>query len=408
MEQLKSRVSETSQKITACGYEAGNGMTRLLYTEEWLTAQNLLLSMFEQSGFQAYSDDVGNVYGRLEGTEFPHQVIMSGSHIDTVVNGGNLDGQFGIEAAFIAMQYLKDKHGSPLRTLEVVSLAEEEGSRFPYVFWGSKNIVGIANNDDVVNLTDNNGVGFVDAMQQCGFNFATERTVRKDIKAFIELHIEQGKVLETEGKHLGVVTSIAGQRRYNITLKGEANHAGTTPMGYRKDTVYAFSKICCQSIDKAKAEGDPLVLTFGKVVPKPNTVNVVPGEILFTMDCRHTDKNTLVNISNGIVADIQRICAEMEIECEVDLWMDEDPIPMDPKLVDLIDTTLASKGVNYMRMHSGAGHDAQVFAPRVPTGMLFIPSIAGISHNPAERTELDDLAAGVEALIDVLYALAYK
>ncbi|MDF2152983.1 allantoate deiminase [Vibrio sp. CAU 1672] len=408
METLTKKVEETSKKITQFGYQPGAGMTRLLYSKEWLDAQNTLLDMFEQSGLQAYSDDVGNIYGRLEGTEQPDHVIMSGSHIDTVVNGGNLDGQFGIEAAFLALQYLKDNYGSPRRTLEVVSLAEEEGSRFPYVFWGSKNIVGIAENNDVKDLTDSEGVNFVDAMQQCGFDFATDKTVRKDIKAFIELHIEQGKVLETEGKSLGVVTSIAGQRRYNITLKGEANHAGTTPMGYRKDTVYAFSKICSQSIDKAKAEGDPLVLTFGKVVPKPNTVNVVPGDILFTMDCRHTDKETLISFSNQIIADMQRICSEMEIECEVDLWMDEEPIPMDPALVDLIENTLAENKANYKRMHSGAGHDSQIFAPRIPTGMIFIPSIAGISHNPAEKTDLDDLAAGVKALIDVLYELAYK
>ena len=408
MENLKKKITETSAKITKFGYQQDAGMTRQLYSNEWLGAQNTLMSLFEKSGFLAYSDDIGNVYGRLEGSEFPEQVIMSGSHIDTVVNGGNLDGQFGIEAAFIAMQYLKDKHGSPRRTLEVVSLAEEEGSRFPYVFWGSKNVLGLANNDDVKNIKDNEGINFVDAMRQCGFDFATEKTVRKDITAFIELHIEQGKVLETEGKHLGVVTSITGQRRYNVMLKGEANHAGTTPMGYRKDTVYAFSKICTQSIEKAQQEGDPLVLTFGKVVPKPNTVNVVPGDILFTIDCRHTDKETLVRFSDQVVADILTICNDMGIECDVDLWMDEDPIPMDPSLVTLMEDTLRDKGANYKLMHSGAGHDSQIFAPRVPTGMLFIPSIKGISHNPAEQTDINDLAEGVKALIDVLYELAYK
>ena len=408
MEDLKKKITETSAEITKFGYQQDAGMTRQLYSNEWLGAQNTLMSLFEKSGFLAYSDDIGNVYGRLEGSEFPEQVIMSGSHIDTVVNGGNLDGQFGIEAAFIAMQYLKDKHGSPRRTLEVVSLAEEEGSRFPYVFWGSKNVLGLANNDDVKNIKDNEGINFVDAMRQCGFDFATEKTVRKDITAFIELHIEQGKVLETEGKHLGVVTSITGQRRYNVRLKGEANHAGTTPMGYRKDTVYAFSKICSQSIEKAQQEGDPLVLTFGKMAPKPNTVNVVPGDILFTIDCRHTDKETLVRFSEQVVADIFTICNDMGIECDVDLWMDEDPTPMDPSLVTLMEDTLRDKGANYKLMHSGAGHDSQIFAPRVPTGMLFIPSIKGVSHNPAEQTDINDLAEGVKALIDVLYELAYK
>ncbi|BBM63957.1 Zn-dependent hydrolase [Vibrio alfacsensis] len=408
MELIKEQVTSVSNEITKFGYTDGQGMTRLLYTSEWLSAQKKLLEIFEKNGLQVYSDDIGNAYGRLEGTEFPNEVILSGSHIDTVVNGGNLDGQYGIEAAFIAINYLKNKHGSPRRTLEVISLVEEEGSRFPYVFWGSKNIVGLAKNEDVMDLVDKQGVRFVDAMRGCGFDFASKKTVRKDIKAFIELHIEQGKVLETEGKQLGVVTGIVGQRRYDITLKGEANHAGTTPMGYRKDTVYAFSKICSQSIEKAQLHGDPLVLTFGKVEPKPNTVNVVPGEILFTMDCRHTDKEQLVNFSDEIVGDIKRIAEEMGMECDIDLWMDESPVPMDSSLIDLIDTTCAQNGANYRVMHSGAGHDAQIFAPVVPTGMIFVPSIGGISHNPAEKTDLDELCAGVKALADVLYELAYK
>lgn len=408
MEHLSHSVENISREITSFGYSSGKGMTRLLYTESWLGAQNKLLEIFKSSGLNARFDEVGNLYGRLEGTEFPDEVIMSGSHIDTVVNGGNLDGQFGIEAAYIAIDYLNKKYGKPRRTLEVVSMAEEEGSRFPYVFWGSKNIFGIANQADVQGIKDNKGVGFVDAMRECGFDFAGANTQRKDIKTFVELHIEQGKVLETEGKSIGLVTSIVGQRRYNITLHGEANHAGTTPMSYRKDTVYAFSKICSQSIDKARALGDPLVLTFGKVEPKPNTVNVVPGDILFTMDCRHTDKEALVAFSDSIIADIETLTAEMGIACEVDLWMDEDPIPMDPQVTDLIDSALAKSGANYRRMHSGAGHDAQIFAPRVPTGMIFIPSIAGISHNPAEETQLKDRVQGVEALINVLYELAYK
>lgn len=408
MELIKEQVSLISNEITKFGYNEGQGVTRLLYTPEWLGAQNKLLEIFEQNGLQVYTDDIGNAYGRLEGTDLANEVILSGSHIDTVANGGNLDGQFGVEAAFIAINYLKNKFGSPRRTLEVVSLAEEEGSRFPYVFWGSKNIVGLARNEDVVDLKDKQGVTFVDAMHECGFDFASPSSIRKDIKAFIELHIEQGKVLEVEDQQLGVVTSIVGQRRYNIRLKGEANHAGTTPMGYRKDTVYAFSKICSQSIDKAQLHGDPLVLTFGKVEPKPNTVNVVPGEVLFTIDCRHTDKEQLVKFSDEIVEDIQHIAQDMGMECEIDLWMDESPVPMDARLVDLIETTCAQNGANYRMMHSGAGHDSQIFAPIVPTGMLFVPSVGGISHNPAERTQLNDLAAGVKALADVLYELAYN
>ncbi|MGL4859170.1 MAG: hydantoinase/carbamoylase family amidase, partial [Enterobacteriaceae bacterium] len=214
--------------------------------------------------------------------------------------------------------------------------------------------------------------------------------------------------LETLNKQLGVVTSIAGQKRYTITLKGEANHAGTTPMGYRRDTVYAFSRICYESIAKANAKGDPLVLTFGRVEPKPNTVNVVPGEVVFSMDCRHTDSQVLHDFTHEIEQDIQRIAGEMGISAEINLWMDETPIPMDPALVRKVEQILHDNQIDYHVMHSGAGHDSQIIAPRASTMMLFVPSIAGISHNPAEETAIEDLAAGINALIHVLYQLAYQ
>lgn len=408
MKNVQQEIGETSGWLSKIGADPSGGMTRLLYTPEWVEAQQALKQAFETAGLATSFDAVGNLSGRLQGHKYPDQVILSGSHIDTVVNGGNLDGQFGIEAAYLAIKHLKETHGTPLRTLEVISLAEEEGSRFPYVFWGSKNIVGTARPEDVRNIRDAKGINFVDAMHKAGFDFRrNDQPLRQDIAAFVELHIEQGKVLETEGKTIGVVTSIVGQRRYDIKLRGEANHAGTTPMGYRKDTVYAFSRICCESIAKAKAEGDPLVLTFGKVEPKPNTVNVVPGFTHFTLDCRHTDQVTLLRFTQEIEADIRHICREMDIEVEIDLWMDEAPIPMDNQLVACVNHLCESDQMNYRMMHSGAGHDSQIFAPHVPTVMMFVPSIAGISHNPAEKTHLADLVEGVKILEKTLYQLAY-
>lgn len=402
-------VSDSVSWLSGIGGTPEGGTTRLLYTPEWLDAQNQLREKIESAGMTSYFDDIGNLYGRIEGSKYKDHVIMSGSHIDTVVNGGKLDGQFGVLAAYLAIKYLIQTYGAPLKTLEMVSLAEEEGSRFPYVFWGSKNILGLAKREDVGDISDAKGVKFVDAMTQCGFKFRDESLpVRKDIKAFVELHIEQGSVLEREGQQIGVVTSIVGQRRYTIKLSGQANHAGTTPMSYRKDTVYAFSRICCQTIEKAVAYGDPLVVTFGRVEPKPNTVNVVPGATLFTMDCRHTDRNQLVEFTTGIETDMRRIAAQMGIDIDVDLWMDEDPVPMDNGLVNLLKGICEDEKLNYRMMHSGAGHDSQIFAPTIPTAMLFVPSIDGISHNPAENTLTEDLTEGVKALTHALYKLAYQ
>lgn len=287
-------------------------------------------------------------------------------------------------------------------------MAEEEGSRFPTVFWGSKNFVGIADNDEVKDIADAEGESFVAEMQRQGFNFKPAQTRRDDIKAFVEEHIEQGNILEMEHKQIGVVTSIAGQRRYDITLKGEANHAGTTPLGYRHDAVYGMSKMISKALDKAHEIGDPLVLTFGKVVPKPNTVNVVPGEVLFTMDCRHTDADFLVQFSTEIEDMMKEIAQEMGLEINIDLWMDEVPVPMDKNIVATVEQKAQDGNYNYRVMHSGAGHDSQIIAPVYPTAMIFVPSINGISHNPAEATNFEDLVVGVKLLADTLYELAYK
>ena len=401
-----AEVRQTLEWLSSISDEAGPGTTRLLYSPSWLTAQMALKEKFESLGMECRFDAVGNLFGTLVGSESPERKIATGSHVDTVVRGGKLDGQLGIFGGYLAVKHLLETYGRPKKSLEIISMAEEEGSRFPYVFWGSKNIFGLARPEDVANLKDGQGVGFVDAMRGCGFDFGDGK-VKNDLDAFIELHIEQGNFLEEENTTVGVVNSIVGQKRYNITLRGEANHAGTTLMRYRKDTVECLSRIVVHCLDKAKAAGDPLVLTFGKVVPKPNTVNVVPGETLFTMDCRHTDAAFLQAFTAELEADMKAIAAKAGIDIEIDNWMNEKPVSMDANVVSIIERVCRDRQLNYKVMHSGAGHDSQIFAPRVPTGMIFVPSIKGISHNPAEDTKLEDLCEGIKALAYTLHELAY-
>lgn len=178
-------------------------------------------------------------------------------------------------------------------------------------------------------------------------------------------------------------------------------------MGYRKDTVYCFSKIVSEAIDRAKKAGDPLVLTFGRVEPKPNTVNVVPGETIFSMDCRHTDEQFLKDFTEELEAFMKETAEAMEIAIDINRWMDEAPVPMDEEIVTVIENVVKEQGFKYRIMHSGAGHDSQIIAPHYPTAMIFVPSIKGISHNPAEETKLEDLVEGVKALAESLYKLAY-
>lgn len=276
------------------------------------------------------------------------------------------------------------------------------------MFWGSKNLVGSVPASDLKDVVDNDGISFTEAMTEAGFGLRTSAASALDhVRSFVELHIEQGNTLEKEGKAVGVVNAIAGQRRYSITLTGQANHAGTTRMCYRRDAVQVFAEIVSRSIAKARAEGDPLVLTFGHIEVTPNTVNVVPGQAVFSMDCRHTDQAVLTRFSEEIEADMARIAAEHDVGIDIDRWMDEAPVPMDAGLVALIEDTCRERGANYRVMHSGAGHDSQIIAPHVPTGMLFVPSIDGVSHNPAEDTAPEELAEGINSLAAVLHTLAY-
>src|SRR5699024_4222295 len=214
MDNFLAEIEKNIDWLTNFGRDPKGDITRLLYTDSWLDAERALKERFENLGMDTEFDEVGNLSGRIKGRDLPEETIVTGSHIDTVVNGGTLDGQLGIIGGLMATQNLVKKHGRPKRTMEVISMAEEEGSRFPYVFWGSKNIFGLADPEEMKDIKDNNGKSFIDEMKRCGFDFKKDNKAREDIKAFVELHIEQGNFLEMEGKSVGVVTSIAGQRRY--------------------------------------------------------------------------------------------------------------------------------------------------------------------------------------------------
>lgn len=405
---LKIEISEFIDWLSEIGKTEDSGINRTLYSESWIEAQNRLKDFMEQKGFDTYYDEVGNLFARLEGKKYKNETILTGSHIDTVINGGKLDGQFGIVGAAIAMEYLRGKYGEPLRNIEMVSLAEEEGSRFPYTFWGSKNIVGAITEDKVRELVDIEEISLTQAMGAAGFKFKEKENIRKDIKAFIELHVEQGGVLEIEKKSIGIVEHIVGQKRYTVKLEGEANHAGTTPMGYRRDALHGASKMIVDIMLKAKEYGDPLVATVGKMEVCPNTSNVVPGKVAFSIDVRHTNKDISDQFTDEIQAIIIEIANEMNLEINIQSYMNSNPVAMNSSLIKIIENKCKDKNLNYKIMHSGAGHDSQIFAPHIPTSLIFVPSHKGISHSPLEYTEIEYLVEGVKILADTLYELAYK
>ncbi|MCR2807613.1 M20 family metallo-hydrolase [Paenibacillus soyae] len=411
LQHLETTVMSLLDVLAACSSSDGSGVTRLLFSEEWLEAQLALKDIMAESGLVPSFDEAGNLFGKLQGSEADLPSIITGSHIDTVVDGGRYDGAYGIAAALAAVRYLRETYGVPVRSIEVVSLSEEEGSRFPMAYWGSGSIAGERGFADIDDLEDVNGVSFRDAMRACGFGEGSARAARRDgadLAAFVELHIEQGAVLEREGMAVGVVDAIVGQRRFVVTLTGEANHAGTTPMPMRKDALEGACAMITMLREEAVRQGGPLVATAGRMLVSPNVPNVVPGKVEFTVDVRHSNPERLEAFC-GWFADAFREAAEsrgLELACSE--WFREEPAPMNEELKELLDGACAELGISSRRMASGAGHDAQMFSRVCPSAMLFVPSRGGISHSPEEYTSPRELAIGALVLAKLLYKLGYE
>ncbi|XXC22255.1 allantoate deiminase [Bacillus subtilis] len=405
---VKNSITDYIEWLAQYGASADGGVTRLLYTKEWMDAQLAVKTEMSAFGLETRFDDVGNVFGRLSGTQSPDEVIVTGSHIDTVINGGKYDGAYGVLAAMLAIKRLKETYGAPKKTLEAVSLCEEEGSRFPMTYWGSGNLTGVFSLQDGAEPRDESGVSLQHAMHENGFGKGVfQAAYRTDISAFVELHIEQGQTLEMSGRDLGIVTSIAGQRRYLVTLEGECNHAGTTSMKWRKDPLAASSRIIHELLLRSEELPDELRLTCGKITAEPNVANVIPGRVQFSIDIRHQHQHVLEQFLQDMVALINGICLQKGIRAVIDEYMRIEPVPMDERLKAAAFETALENGFSCEEMVSGAGHDAQMIGRRYPACMLFVPSRGGVSHSPKEYTSARQLEIGVRALTDLLYKLAY-
>ncbi|WP_407269453.1 allantoate deiminase [Radiobacillus sp. PE A8.2] len=394
--------------LASFGQSESGGVNRLLYNSSWTCAQHALKQKMNTMGFSSYFDSVGNLFGRLEGSDPATKKIVTGSHIDTVIEGGVYDGVYGIIASLLAVKHLYKTYGQPKKTIEVVSLCEEEGSRFPLTFWGSGSITGRYSLDDITTIKDTDNVSFIDAMTDAGFNPANYHSPRRDdIGYFIELHVEQGVVLERNQKSLGMVSHIVGQRRFNVCVTGESNHAGTTPMSYRKDAMTAAAKLISYIAEQASQFDPNLVATVGKLNAKPNVPNVIAGEVDFTLDVRHYNQEMVDQFCEKLFTHFQAIAKHTDTAISVSKWMDASPVAMNTELTEMMKTAAEHLGISYQEMISGAGHDAQVFGAYCPTALLFVPSVNGISHSPKEFTSNEDLQNGVDVLAAFLYELAY-
>ncbi|QHW29459.1 Zn-dependent hydrolase [Paenibacillus rhizovicinus] len=396
-------------ELAGFGAEEGGGVTRLLYTEPWRAAQLFLAERMQAAGLETRFDRAGNLYGRLQGSSPAEPVVLTGSHIDTVRSGGRYDGAYGVAAGLLAIAALKRVCGTPVRTLEVASFCEEEGSRFPLAYWGSGNATGVYDIGGGEDIADANGITLGDAMRAAGFGLVLQQPcLRRDIGAFVELHIEQGVALERTGRQIGLVEAIVGQRRYAVTLVGASNHAGTTPMSMRADALAGAAEMLALLETRARAAGDPLVATVGRLETLPGTPNVIPGEVRFTLDIRHDEEAELDVFCRETLAAFESVARSRGLGFEARCWLATEPAPMDAGLTRLLERACLARNFSARRMVSGAGHDAQLFAPVCPTAMLFVPSRGGVSHSPGEYSTPAQLMAGAAVLADCLYELGYE
>ncbi len=389
------------------GKHPQGGLYRPLYSESWVQAMGLVEHWLDEAGLETRRDAVGNLFGRLAGSE-SERVVMSGSHIDTVKQGGNYDGALGIHAALAAIKALKKAHGRPRKTLEVLAICEEEGSRFASNFWGARAICGKIEPGEADRIMDAEGCSLAEAMRLVGLDSeAAGQAERDDLDAFLELHIEQGRVLETEGYPLGVVNTITGQRHQRLTVHGRQDHAGATPMDLRIDPMAGAAEIIHRITSIAGGLGRPAVATVGSISASPGAVNIVPARVTFTIDARSSVTDQLRILLQEIDKTLYEVSQQRGLRLEIEVLSQHDPVPLDPDLRELLRASAAAAGLRSLDMPSGAGHDSQIMAKRVPTAMLFVPSQDGKSHRPDEYTPIDQIVPGVRVLAGALHQLAY-
>ena len=400
---LLRRLDDLSQR----GALPTGGIHRALYTQAWTSAMELVTAWLKEAGILVRRDAVGNLWGRVEGSR-GGRAIVTGSHIDTVRGGGALDGALGVVAGVEAVTSLWAMFGRPTRILECVAICEEEGSRFDANFWGARAIADRLEPGEAERARDADGVTLAAAMRAAGLDPANAASAaRRDLDVFVELHIEQGPILEEQSARLGVVTTVAGTAHLEVIVQGQPDHAGAMAMTRRRDALLGASAMTLAIADLALRMGHPAVATVGTIVVEPAQINVVPGVARFSVDARHTDPERRRELVTAIASACKTIAGERGLEVDVRTLRDRPPVALNARVADVLRRACAVAGVEPRDLASGAGHDAQVLSAAAQTGMLFVPSIGGRSHCPEEATAAEDVVLGTRALATALRELAY-
>jgi N-carbamoyl-L-amino-acid hydrolase len=409
----KRRLLRDLNAVSRIGIGDRGSVTRLVFSIKELRSRQFLIHQMRQIGLQIHIDRIGNIFGRLDGANAKAPALLVGSHLDTVIHGGKFDGTMGVIAALEAVRILKEQKLVLQSPVEVVCFVGEESSRFGYSTLGSSLVAGEIRAKDLAHAADAQGTKLEDILASMGIYRNNLRSMSRDpstIRAYLELHIEQGPILEAKKKPIGIVTSIAAPTRFRVVLTGQADHSGTTPMEMRKDALVAASefivaleKICRRY---SRMEKGRVVGTVGAIRIEPGVINAIPGKAELSVDIRSITAEAKRRVVRLVQARIREIARRRKIQVKILPLREEDPVPLDKWLIHLLKECCEMRNIAYEIMPSGAGHDAMQMAKVTPAGMLFIPSRRGISHSPLEWSEPEDICLGAQLLLDSVIRVA--
>ena len=394
------RLIRRIEKLGQIGAIDGGGVCRLALSDEDRKGRNLVIDWMKKLGLDVTIDKIGNVIALRKGKQNV-KPVMTGSHIDTVATGGLFDGNLGVLAGLEVIETFNDAGIETRKPVGVGFFTNEEGARFAPDMMGSGVHQGILDLNEMLNVKDLEGKRVGDELKKIGYAGKTPtNTFRAD--CFIELHIEQGPILELENYEIGAVEGVQGISWNEYNIFGTSNHAGTTPMRLRHDAGYVASVISVEVRKLAKKIGGNQIGTVGVTKLNPGLVNVIPKEALLTIDLRNTDEQKLKQAENKIKLIIEKTCKDEGVSFKSRTLARFEPVTFDKSMVSLVSNVASKMGFSVKSLPSGAGHDAQMFAPNCPTGMIFVPSHKGISHNVREFTEKKHIQAGANVLIQMM------
>jgi N-carbamoyl-L-amino-acid hydrolase len=395
---------DTLDTLAGIGAIEGGGCARLALTDEDKAGRDLVIGWMKALGLEVRIDAIGNVVGLRAGREnLPP--VMTGSHIDTVRTGGRYDGNYGVLAGLEVVRALNEAKVTTRRPIAVAFFTNEEGARFTPDMMGSLVYAGGLGLNEAYAATDKDGASVGDELRRIGYLGPTKPGALKP-HAFLELHIEQGPILDEEKVTIGVVESVQGISWTEYAVTGVSNHAGTTPMRLRRDAGYLAASVNLFARRLAWEMGGHQVATVGALALRPNLINVVPNRAVFTVDLRNTDESRLKEAEAKVAAHVAEVAAAERVEVEAKVLARFEPVIFDAGLVDRVEHHAKALSLSTRRMPSGAGHDAQMMQRICPTAMIFVPSVAGLSHNVKEHTEAADLVVGAEVLLNLVLELA--